>query len=507
LAKLTDTQKSMVILGAGVALAVGAGVLIYLDIKKTDETKAEIEVQRGVKLRNDAEIAKIPGAEKDLVAYQKIVADNSKILPTEDDIYSFIKDLSKMEAEIGFGIRTLPQYTSTTMKAVASISQIPMKMQLTATTRAFLRFLNQLENRERLVNVTSIQFTPSNEETKPGIEAEHDVNIAFDLYRYDPKAGPPVPFPIKTKDRVDALLENPDVKKTIAEKGRPASIEKYQLLAGRDGRRDLFADPRRRIEKGPEGPRGEGTAEEAILEGLLVQVKRFELELESFRNAEKAKDFLRMAALRRNLTTARDQLVESVRNLSANSPEFKRRDLLERYRLEVRGPYEDLLRQAAEIVGGGGTDVKVTTEMAAGMRKDLEDHMAARKFQEADERWKGMEALLREAKPEFIEEGAKPHIAEMKRIGEHAKYQALLYQKKIEVQGIVRMERGSAAIVNGRTLFPNKSLDKETIFLRAEQGRTGEGDRLVFSLQGHEVDFLQPRPQLLTAERATLQQD
>jgi hypothetical protein len=301
------------------------------------------------------------------------------------------------------------------------------------------------------------------------------------------------------------------VKDRVAATGRPTSIERYQLRPGRDNRRDLFVDPRKRTDKDPSkegGPRGQ---EETQLELLGQKFQRLQLELESYRNAEKEKDFLRMAAAKKNFLQAKEELEEEIRKVSQRQPEFTIRDIQDRYLSEFKLPYVKLMAQAQDLVAGidgKPQGVKITGEMAMGMRKDLDALVEARKFQEAADKWNGIDALVRDAiVSKTLEDSARPHIDAMRKVGEEAKYQAILHARKIEIQGIVRMEKTSAVIVNGKTLFPGKALDKDVRFLRVEEGGKGEGDRIIFSVDGHEVAYVQPKPALLQSERAVLQQE
>jgi Tfp pilus assembly protein PilO len=511
LAKLTETQKSLAIFAGGVVLAIACGVGIYFDLGTIEELDQKILAQQKLRGDNQKEIDKIPSLEKDLVAYKKIVTDNAKILPTEADINAFIRDLSTLEKESGISILTLPTYNPITTKEDSSITRFPMKMSIKASTRSFLRFLSQLEGRERLVSVTDFRINPGTEDTKTiGQDLEHDVTMNFDLYRYDPTKGrDPKTFPIKT-DKELQLLESKDVKDIVANKGRPANLERYQLLPGRDNRRDIFVDPRRRTVSSKTGPDGDNirTQEETVLESLKIKLEHCRIELDSYRNAEQSKDFLRMAATKRSFAKSREELEEDLRKVQSSSPEFKSRDLQDRYLAEVKRPYELLMKEADFITPGTGPGgPKFTETMAEGMRKDLQEKMDKRMFREAAESWNGVDSFARDSGKTGIEEAAKPHIDAMRVMGEHAQFQAMLAEKKIVVQGVIRMERGSAAILNGKTLFPGKNFDKDTVFVRVDEGPKGEGDRLIFKIQGHEVDLVQSRPQLLGADKALLGQD
>ncbi len=511
MAKLTETQKSLAIFGGGVVLAIACGVGIYFDLGAIEELDVKIAAQQKLKADNQKEIDKIPSLEKDVVAYRKIVSDNAKILPTDADINAFIRDLSTLEKESGISILTLPTYNPLTDKADSSITRFPMKMSIKASTRAFLRFLSQLEGRERLVSVTEFRINPASDDGKTTGEIEHDVTMNFDLYRYDPtKGGAAKTFPIKAEKELQ-LLESKDVKEIVATKGRPANLERYQLLAGRDNRRDIFMDPRRRTspnKPGADTADGIRVGEETLLESLLLRVEHCRVELDSFRHAEEKKDILRMAATKQNFAKSKEALEADMRKLAASSPEFKSRDLQDRYLAEVKRPYETLLKEADFLpTGPNGAGPKFTEAMAEGVHKDLKDKMDKRMFREAADLWSGVDSLARDSGKNGIEEGARPHLDAMKVMGVHAQFQNMLAEKKIVVQGVLRTERGSAAILNNRILFPGKNLDKDTVFSRVEEGGKGEPDRLIFKIQGHEVDLVPAKPQLLGADRAILVQD
>ena len=128
-------------------------------------------------------------------------------------------------------------------------------------------------------------------------------------------------------------------------------------------------------------------------------------------------------------------------------------------------------------------------------------------FREAADSWNGIDSFARDCGKNGIEDAAKPHMDAMRVMGEHATFQAMLADKKIVVQGVMRMEKTSAVILNGRSILPGKNFDKDTVFVRVAEGAKGEGDRIIFKIQGHEVDLVQPKPQLLGADKASLLQE
>jgi hypothetical protein len=329
------------------------------------------------------------------------------------------------------------------------------------------------------------------------------------------------------------LRESPAVKDLIRKEGKPTFLERYRLLRVKESRRDLFLDPRRRTGKVGEETVGDTRELEAVqLEALRILYEKARLELESFREAEKlSTDFLRRSAAKRAFLTAFQQLESEIQRVSRRSPEFSSRDIQDRYQVEVKRPYELLTEEAKDVTGVNGPATGVTEDQAKGYLKELQFLSDGRKFTETVDKWLAIETLLRDA-GKNVEEGARPHITEMRRLGEHAQYQSLLAQRKIQVQGVVQMnkraepvepgveptspggeqERVSAVIVNGRFLKPGEYLDKDLVFRgvdvdgrllftflikQADTGATGK----------HNVDYVQPQPDLLQQGTADLGQD
>jgi hypothetical protein len=79
----------------------------------------------------------------------------------------------------------------------------------------------------------------------------------------------------------------------------------------------------------------------------------------------------------------------------------------------------------------------------------------------------------------------------------------MLEEKKFNLQGVMRMETGSAVIVNGKAVRENRNVDKDVVFVRVVAGKDrSEPDRLVFKVQGQEVDWIPPKPEIFTKEKA-----
>jgi len=523
LPKLTDNQKSLLILGGGVLCGVGFGVMTYLHWTESGEIREEIAKQQALWEKNDKEIKRNKGLKYDFVAYAQIVQNNSKILPTAAYLNEFVRDLGNLEKETGITVKTLPKYDEG-KSVVPNILKTPMKLTLGASTRNLLRFLNQLENKERLITITDFRIAPSTAEPKPGQENEHDVSVSFEVYRYNPPAAGATEEALVTEAERTLLLDQKEVKDILEREGRPTLLERYDLMRTREDRRDLFLDPRRRLTGTGEGVTQDDvyTKESTQYAFLELKYRRAKVEAEAYRNVENTTDFLLRAAQKKAFLAAMEALETEIKKVSARTPEFQSRDIQDKYLLTVKRPYEKLKQEMQDLAGEGGPQkegIKISEEIARGLRQELQALVDARKFPEAVERWQNIDLAFRDA-GKRVEEGAKTHLEAMRKLGEHSRFQKLFAEKKLQITGVARMQKPpeeggegtpemvSAIIVGGagakesRILGPGKAFDRDVVFRGVE-----EGGRLLFSYQGHEVDYIPPPPDLLTMQRDVLKSD
>jgi Tfp pilus assembly protein PilO len=508
--KLSETHKAFVILAVGALVAIGGGVGAYVWSGKVKEVEEKIAAAQTKYDANEKEIAKIDGLKKEVVAYHTIVRQNSQILPTDAELTTFLRWISNLDKETGVTLKSVPNYVlqSNVKGGVQGITRIPMTMQVSGSTRAFLRFLNELEKYERLVSVVDFRFSPGDEKDAQGGEVEHDVAVKFEIYRYDAKTqGVDLDKIIRQGEFDDLRNNDPTVKKILQEKGRPVRIERYQLLPGRDARRDPFIDPRRRI--GPSSANANESdpskQDEAILEVLGVQLEKAQSYFESFKLADQRSDYLLQAANRRLFEQARAELEENLRRVAAKP--LTSRQHQDRYSNEIDRPYRALAEQANRLfsVGPsgpeGGTGPRLTVAIAADTLRRMRDHAQAREWEKCLEQSLNLEQLVKDAK-DRIDEGARAPLAELRLLAERAQAQTVLAKKGFKVQGIVKMPHSSAIIVNDKTYFQGKKLDAETIFLRV----TDEG-AILFTVGGKEADYVPEKPKLIPMDKASLGQE
>ncbi len=495
MAKLTEGQKAGVWLAVGGVVALGAGYMAWEDYGAYEQVRADIAAKQQEKEKNQAEIEKIPGVRREVVQFKEIVEVNSKILPTDADIYTFIRFLGKLEKEHNMTIKALPNFS--VPENSKAITDIPMQLQLVGTMRGFLRFLNAIESHERLVSVTLFRVSPG-QAKDASTEAIHDFSVGFKVHRYDAKAGGKLAtIPAEEEAAIKSMAS---VKEFIREKAKPKVLEPYQLMPGRDGRRDPFMDPRRVIDTS--STVSESTVypeQKRKLEALKVNLDTADVELRAFELAKEKDDFLLMAAQKKKYQEAKELLDVNLREVTKKVPAFTFKDLQDDFMRNVDEKYRAMSAKADQLqvggqTGGGGIGAAEARRLLGELREMADNRL----FDAAVD--KGNQIAAYVAESPRVDDAAKPHLAEIKRIAEHARFQQQFERKGIVVKGIVRTPHTSAVILGERTLLPNKSLDAETVFLRAE-----EGGRLVFRMKDHEVDYIVEPPKIISSEWASLE--
>ncbi len=492
--KLTETQKTILMLAAGGLLAAGAGVWIYLDYGTMAELDTKITAKKDEFEKNKQEIAAKGKLEEQVWAYRQIVEENTKILPQAAEVHEFNRVLARLEKDSNVTLEALPP--PTVALGTTAIAPIPMHLKLKASTRAFLRFLHGLESHPRLVRVSNFSITSANKAPVAGQEAVHEVSLDFETYQYNPASGL-VKVAIPAASVKEMQGGDPGragrVKDTVAKAGRPA-IEQYKLLTGKEGRRDMFLDPRRAA--GPVTPvDGQqpdiGTREADELSLLVTELDSVQNCFDIVKAADAAKEYLRRATAIRNLDRARQEYTSEVRKVTARTPAFTNRDIEQRFQDEVQNRYDRLTVEIERYLGPANPDMGITQVRLADARqfvKEIEDLAAARQWDAATEKFVQLDTYLKDPRTKVMAD-AEQEVAKLRDVGERVMLQSAFMKKDLRLQGVVRLERGSAIILNGKTLKAGKgALDEETTFLRV-----AEDGRLIFSYKGREVDYVPPK--------------
>lgn len=335
------TEKQLTIMTIVVSVVVSGlfGVLIYLDLGKIDEEESNIETLKSQIAAAEAEKARIPKRENDVIIYREIVKRDSAVLPDESEINKFINVIGDFQRVSGVQVTQVQGLGAGRPKgSKEAIIKIPLKLKLRGSTDQFLKFINLFENYERFVSVTGFTIGAGKSVDENGV-VQHDISLNLETYQYDPKGG--------TAPRVEILdyerrKQDLAVQKEIRSI-KAASIEKYTMKP-RISRRDPLVDPRE-AETAPDAdgkdPVQEFTEQKALLDKLVLDMSLLQDDVR-FEEKLKANDeFMRLAMVGQAIDQRIAQLDYEI-NRVLSEKRITIAELRDRFAAEVVQPFEQV---------------------------------------------------------------------------------------------------------------------------------------------------------------------
>lgn len=248
MAKYSEKKRLLLTIGVSVALTGGLVALILSDRGEIDSLNDEIA---GLDTRissADVEIKKTRDREDKVVVFRAIEARELAVLPSEQQIANFYRNLSKFFVAAGLTFRELPESQAVESDLAKGIFVTRSQVDCQGESAALLRFLNMVENDPRLVSIKGLKVE-AGEQGKHGKDAvqgppQHDVTVHMESYYYAPSTLGFKPVVIPGEEQ---RLQDPAVKQAIAD-FVPERPDTY-VLRPSASRRDPLVDPRERREK------------------------------------------------------------------------------------------------------------------------------------------------------------------------------------------------------------------------------------------------------------------
>lgn len=238
---MNEKQNLLVTVGVSTALAVGFGVLIYLQSGTIDEKRTEAERIAGEIAQNRALIAATPEVESRVILMRETDNVISSILPDDEDVNSFARALSAFGKVSGVNITQLRDKVAPAArgKAKEDFRKVGYSINFEADAFQMLSMLDLIESHERFMQVPSFQLTAASRgSSEPSLEAPlHKVAMEIETFVYEPQKGA-TPVGIDNYERKALLLAG-----EVAERRRELEIPSYDYDGVRN-RRDPWVDPR-----------------------------------------------------------------------------------------------------------------------------------------------------------------------------------------------------------------------------------------------------------------------
>ena len=474
MSKLNEKQLLLLTIGVTVVLLGGLGWLIWSDLQEVEEEEQKIAALHSQIAAAEKEIAKIPEREAQVIADREIADREVTFLPSEDDIESFWEVLERFADESGVLINEIAP-SKAPRGAKGPIQTVSQTMTVRGTVDEFLRFMNLIENYDRIINVSEYTIASAKKADVDG-KFRHGIRLALSTFMYSKRiANTIVSIPQYEKKR-----QTPEVKRWLS-RIKIQEKESYTLRTSL-GRRDPFVNVRREVEES-EGPEAGADREraEALLETLTEQLQLLNLGLEEEKTLKERGDIFRLAqAIKEN----RERLADLVRRIEQLRQDKVFRDprLAERFRQEVLDPFK-VLREAIEAAD---TERPPMSQEEVQARYDaIAKHFEERKW---DEVTKGVRNFMDiTSDGQHVVEPARPLVERITDMLRRSRVIREFEKRKIEITTIIYSPNGlSLAIINGKSRSEGDALDNDGRVVIAEVGE----DFVIFETEGVEIKKL-----------------
>ena len=241
MSKLSERQRLVLTIAVTVLLTGGLLALIIKDRSEIDTTNDEIAgLDARIKVA-EVEIAKTKNREDNVLVYRAVEERELAVLPTKQAIANFHRDLSTFLAQAGLTFQELPESTPTESNLAKGIFVTRTVLTCQGISSSLLKFLNMIENDERLVAVKGLKVKAGQRKRQEeNTRIIHDIEMHLETYFYNPDTR------AVTRNKIageEARLQDDTIREAIAS-FQPERPDSY-VLRPSTSRRDPMIDPRR----------------------------------------------------------------------------------------------------------------------------------------------------------------------------------------------------------------------------------------------------------------------
>jgi len=242
--KLSERQRLILTIAVTVLITGGLLALIFKDRTEIEATNDEITTLDTRIRAAEVEIRKTRDREDKVLVYRAVEERELAVLPTKQEIANFHRDLSLYLAQAGLRFQELPESTPVESSLSKGIFVTRTVLTCGGESSALLRFLNMIENDERLVSVKGLKVKAggrhrSRVDASDG-KPQHDIEVHLETYFYNPESKTVIQNKIPGEE---SRLQEEKIKDAIAQ-FQPERPESY-VLRPSTSRRDPMTDPRR----------------------------------------------------------------------------------------------------------------------------------------------------------------------------------------------------------------------------------------------------------------------
>jgi len=451
--QFTEKQLTIITIVVAVVIVGLFTFLIYQDLCEIDDEKAKIDNLTSQIRVADAEIAKKPAREMDVIVNREIVERDSKILPDESEINDFINVIGDFEKYSGVVVTQVQGLKERAFgkKGETAILKIPLKLKLRGSMDQCLKFINLFENHERFVRISGFKIQTGRYADESG-NTQHDISLELETYQYDPKGGQVKRVEIPNYERRKQEI---GIQKRIrAEK--PAHIEKHQMKP-RINRRDPLKDPREAEtpdDLNGDEPENDITVQRATLDELILEVGMLSDDVRMEQQFKEDHEFIRLAAVARaidqRMSTLDFRLSDVLANREITIPELK-----DEFNKKVVVVYEQIKEQRKS--SAERQDVLIERTQVWETKEKMKKKFEKGQYVDVIQIYQGFDRLTegRHYSPD-----AEPVKEQMDILAQQAQVISKFESEPLKIDGvIIDPERASFAIINGQIRAEGEFVD------------------------------------------------
>jgi Tfp pilus assembly protein PilO len=473
--RLSEKQLLILTIGITTLLAGGLGFLIWSDLQSVDEENKKIEQIRAQIGTAEREIAMIPSREYQVIADREMADKEVAFLPGETEIETFWEVIESFAEESGVRISEISSRAASKSsrrgRSKSSIQRVPQILSLNGTIDEFLRFINLVENYDRIINVLQYTISAGKAPSEDG-KVRHSIRLALTTFTYSKK----VTNTIVSIPKYEEKKEHPQVKRHLS-RIKIQERETYTLRTAL-GRRDPFVDVRRRVETTAAGEPEDREAQEAILDNLIEEIRSLREGIDIEAHLRKIGDLFRLAQqIKENR--------ESFRMVARRIDEVQRgklitsRDLQERFRDEVLDPFQQMREQ---VLKGPDANPRLTLAQVEEWHEKIATSFDERQWKKVQEDVRDFADLSKQGK--WVDDDARSLAMQVLNFQHRAKVIQSFEKRRVVISTILYSPHAvSVAVINGKQLTEGDALDPEGRVLVVEIGES----YVIFETEGVEI--------------------
>jgi len=458
------SERKLLIMTIAVSVLL-TGVLLYFVFSDRSEIEGVNEEIDGLDARLQAaeiERRKIPTREDKVLQYRAVEEAELAVLPTEQRIADFHRNISTFLSQSDISFQELPESSAEDSELAKGIRVTRNSIKGAGTSAAILKFINMIENDPRLISVKGYKIQGGDIDSDDlDAPVEHEFKLNLETYFYRPGKGA-----IRREHipGAEERLQQPKLRAAIAA-FQPERPDSY-VLRPAVSRRDPLVDPRRakEIADPEEQARLFRKQEETVIE--LENHLRIIAELAEKQKAlERVGDLFRLDRIRTEITEKVNALRASLeQELTAKSVTIA----------ELQSRIEVLTENVNRIRGTmSPEELVVTRAVADNVLEDMSELLDAGDYHEMVSLGGSWTSFLRGKKrmPE-----SEPVIEQIAVLRDRAKTLGEFASKSFQVTGVIvdtaDPER-SIACINGAYLRAGDTLDEKGEVIPRPIGRSG----------------------------------